>query len=244
LSQGDFTQTDPMPYGPGTSFESSYVYSRNMPLTFKDPNGQRASSSSTSYDPAGNPITTTVSPDGKNVSVGGVVIYAGVRIPGVGWCVGTCKKPSAVATVIGDPAANTYYYAVKEAGANSLGAGGLIKLDQVHKAYRECFKKNRNDGKCIEKLVFATLALGPPGTVVGAVMGGPAHAALYSLIDKTTQFAVDQLSAVIDGFAKTGAKETAVKSGAGEMSVLTYDDGTVYARNTEENNFFHRVGEK
>jgi Alpha/beta hydrolase len=40
----DFTQTDPMPYGPGTAFESSYVYGRNSPLVFVDPTGLRAAS--------------------------------------------------------------------------------------------------------------------------------------------------------------------------------------------------------
>jgi hypothetical protein len=42
LCRGQFTQTDPMPYGPGTAFESSYVYGRNSPLVFTDPSGRRA----------------------------------------------------------------------------------------------------------------------------------------------------------------------------------------------------------
>jgi hypothetical protein len=36
-----FTQTDPMPYGAGSSFESAYVYGMNSPLVFVDPSGRR-----------------------------------------------------------------------------------------------------------------------------------------------------------------------------------------------------------
>jgi hypothetical protein len=37
-----FTQTDPMPYGAGSSFESSYVYGQNNPGLYTDPSGLRA----------------------------------------------------------------------------------------------------------------------------------------------------------------------------------------------------------
>jgi RHS repeat-associated protein len=40
-SIGRFTQTDPMPYGPGSAFEGSYVYTGNNPGRFVDPSGQR-----------------------------------------------------------------------------------------------------------------------------------------------------------------------------------------------------------
>jgi RHS repeat-associated protein len=39
---GAFTQTDPMPYGPGTAFESAYVYAMNSPVTLLDVSGLRA----------------------------------------------------------------------------------------------------------------------------------------------------------------------------------------------------------
>jgi RHS repeat-associated protein len=39
---GRFTQTDPTPYGAGSSFESSYVYGRNNPGVYSDPSGLRA----------------------------------------------------------------------------------------------------------------------------------------------------------------------------------------------------------
>lgn len=37
-----FTQTDPMPLGAGSAFESSYVYGLNNPLVYTDPSGLRA----------------------------------------------------------------------------------------------------------------------------------------------------------------------------------------------------------
>jgi RHS repeat-associated protein len=40
--QGRFTQTDPMPYGAGSSFESSYVYGQNNPGLMTDPSGLRS----------------------------------------------------------------------------------------------------------------------------------------------------------------------------------------------------------
>jgi hypothetical protein len=36
-----FTQTDPMPYGAGTAYESAYVYGLNNPLMYVDPSGLR-----------------------------------------------------------------------------------------------------------------------------------------------------------------------------------------------------------
>jgi RHS repeat-associated protein len=41
-SIGRFTQTDPMPYGPGSAFEGSYVYGMNRPGVMTDPSGLRA----------------------------------------------------------------------------------------------------------------------------------------------------------------------------------------------------------
>jgi RHS repeat-associated protein len=43
-ARGSFTQTDPMPYGAGSSFEGAYVYGRNNPLLMSDPTGLRATS--------------------------------------------------------------------------------------------------------------------------------------------------------------------------------------------------------
>ncbi len=37
-----FTQTDPLPMGAGSPFESPYVYGMNNPLVFTDPSGLRA----------------------------------------------------------------------------------------------------------------------------------------------------------------------------------------------------------
>ena len=36
-----FTQTDPLPAGPGTAFESAYVYAGNNPAVYTDPSGLR-----------------------------------------------------------------------------------------------------------------------------------------------------------------------------------------------------------
>jgi RHS repeat-associated protein len=44
---GSFTQTDPMPYGPGTAFESAYVYAGNRPQVMVDPGGMRFTNAST-----------------------------------------------------------------------------------------------------------------------------------------------------------------------------------------------------
>jgi RHS repeat-associated protein len=38
---GRFTQTDPMPYGAGSAFESAYAYALNNPLMYTDPSGLR-----------------------------------------------------------------------------------------------------------------------------------------------------------------------------------------------------------
>jgi hypothetical protein len=60
-----FTQTDPMPYGPGTPFEASYVYAYDNPLEFVDLDGRRGR-------PAGltlavvNPTPTAASVVGKD----------------------------------------------------------------------------------------------------------------------------------------------------------------------------------
>ena len=37
----DFTQTDPMPLGAGSPFESAYVYVGNNPVVYVDPGGLR-----------------------------------------------------------------------------------------------------------------------------------------------------------------------------------------------------------
>jgi Putative amidase domain len=37
-----FTQTDPLPMGVGSAFESSYVYANNNPVALTDPSGKRA----------------------------------------------------------------------------------------------------------------------------------------------------------------------------------------------------------
>ena len=50
LSRGDFTQTDPLPMGAGSAFESAYAYGRNNPVRYVDPTGLRARVG------AGNPI--------------------------------------------------------------------------------------------------------------------------------------------------------------------------------------------
>jgi RHS repeat-associated protein len=43
--RGAFTQTDPMPYGAGTAYESSYVYGGARPTVMTDPGGMRFSNS-------------------------------------------------------------------------------------------------------------------------------------------------------------------------------------------------------
>jgi hypothetical protein len=43
ILRNDFTQTDPMPMGAGSSFEASYAYAKNSPARFVDPTGRRAS---------------------------------------------------------------------------------------------------------------------------------------------------------------------------------------------------------
>jgi RHS repeat-associated protein len=43
-SLGAFTQTDPMPMGAGSSFEATYVYAGDNPVSFSDPSGMRKSS--------------------------------------------------------------------------------------------------------------------------------------------------------------------------------------------------------
>ena len=43
--QRDFTQTDPLPYGPGSTFESAYAYAGNNPVVYTDPSGLRKKSS-------------------------------------------------------------------------------------------------------------------------------------------------------------------------------------------------------
>ncbi len=40
-AHGRFTQTDPLPYGAGSAYESSFVYAYDNPLKFVDPNGKR-----------------------------------------------------------------------------------------------------------------------------------------------------------------------------------------------------------
>jgi RHS repeat-associated protein len=43
-NRGAFTQTDPMPYGAGTAFESAYVYAGDRPTLMTDPSGLRSKS--------------------------------------------------------------------------------------------------------------------------------------------------------------------------------------------------------
>ena len=50
-TQGQFTQTDPMPKGPGNSYKSPYVYANDRPTVFVDPNGLRAVGSQLSINP-------------------------------------------------------------------------------------------------------------------------------------------------------------------------------------------------
>lgn len=55
LSRDRFTQTDPMPMGAGTAFESSYAYVGSNPLVYVDPSGLCRQTTSTS-----NPIQSAM----------------------------------------------------------------------------------------------------------------------------------------------------------------------------------------
>ncbi len=45
-NRGGFTQTDPMPYGAGSNFETTYAYGRNNPALYTDPTGLRSCNTS------------------------------------------------------------------------------------------------------------------------------------------------------------------------------------------------------
>jgi RHS repeat-associated protein len=55
-SIGRFTQTDPMPYGPGSSFEGSYVYAGARPSVMTDPGGKRFGLGGAQLSGFGNPL--------------------------------------------------------------------------------------------------------------------------------------------------------------------------------------------
>lgn len=229
-----FTQTDPQPMGAGSVFESSYVYAYDNPLTYTDATGLRASQSEGGILQTQNPI----------LAFGiGNTFASGVRIPGVDWCVGSCKKADSTTKTVVDPFAAKYVDALKKYSASQLGIPGLTKLDKIYQAFESCASHSRKDRNCIQKLVSATFALGPSGTVVGSVVGGPAHAALYGLINHTTDFAVGQFQ--VAGEALDGGSDFAETQVVAEvtMTVRVYALGFVHVKKPP-NEFFVKLGGK
>jgi RHS repeat-associated protein len=104
-SIGRFTQTDPMPYGPGSSFEGSYVYGMNRPGAMTDPSGLRALLAGISvpqlcwwpfcpvyvpgpYNPSGRRVPNLSIPESvktavKVVVIGSLIAYVAVTYPEV-----------------------------------------------------------------------------------------------------------------------------------------------------------------
>jgi hypothetical protein len=153
--------------------------------------------------------------------------------------VGTCRRSSVEKNIV-DPTALKYIDALKKEGANRLGMPGLAKLDKIYQSFVAC-SGNRNDRKYLQKLVSMTFTLGPSGTVVGMGVGGPAHAALYGLINQTTDFVSDQLTVAGESM-EPGVVETTVV-GEVMMTVRTYPSGVVHVRKPP-NEFFVRLGGK
>ena len=225
---GRFDRVDPLPGSMAEVVETNeYHYANNDPTNKVDPSGLHPTD------------TTFASPTPKAIHVLG--IQAGLRIPGVNWCVGTCRRSSVEKNIV-DPTALKYIDALKKDGAARLGVPGIIKLDKIYQSFVAC-SGHRKDRKCLQKLVSMTFSLGPSGTVVGMGVGGPAHAALYGLINQTTDFAIGQMEVAIEALDGLADFIETIVVGEATLVVRTYAKGYVHVRKAPSE-FFVRLGEK
>jgi hypothetical protein len=231
-----FTQTDPLQPTVGQAYPSSYVYANNNPNMYVDPSGLRAVDLAVSGLTSRNPIVAV------EFGLSASLLQSGLRIPGVNWCVGSCTR-SSLEKNVGDPTTLKYIDALKKESASRLGVPGLIKIDKMYQSFLAC-SGQRKDRKCLQKLISMTFTLGPSGTVVGSVGGGPAHAALYGLINETTDFSIGQFEVVQEALDGGGdLTETEVTAEGAALTVRSYAKGYVHVRK-RPSQFFHRLGEK
>jgi RHS repeat-associated protein len=210
---GSFTQTDPMPYGTGSVFESMYAYGYNNPYKFIDPNGERG------FDPVRNPLSAA-----RPLGVGIPGTNKCFRVPfGKTRCEKQKKGPAddALDSLVGDFVITA---------TDAAGLKNASNVADIAKTYEDC-RAAQNGPRCVRDVFFSTIGIIGAGGAAFAILGGPANQALFALVDYTTDFATGQfrvLREADDAIDKKATIRQLHRNGFEGVGSVRYWDGLPY----------------